>query len=579
MILRIFIFIILYNFPFYAFGNTPVWQDLKLDTLIKAGDQKNILRYLDGKLGQAKSLSPGWHHYYQNMRSKALYRSEKLEETLASSKIALELFKTSKDSALLIDSWRTIAIAYNRLGKLDSSLIFTQFMYNYAKVKGDYQMRRGSMMLLGNIATQNKRYQQGYDFYNEALQESIKENDPVNLPVDYYNLGLADFFLKRFDRAEANLSKALAFAEKNPDLLLLVRIYGSLSDVAEKIGNPGKQKFFLQKSNAIAEKIGDFRMLATSKTILMRMSLAELKYTEAITLGNEAKTYLRRAPFPPLEIQIDSLLFVALKAQGKYQQALTYYEAFSKKQREIINEKETEKLNEVSARFNLEKKNLLIEKQNAELLSSKRANKINLLLITLLLSLLISVLFAYLRERNFRTRLFIKEKAADTQISALRKHIENQQEQQGEAFNIIPATTSALQQQPVEPIIDKSLSLYNRIIELILKEKLYLNPELDQKFFVQRLGTNKAYLYDAISTHGDANFKGMINRFRIDEAKIAIQSMVNEKKPINHESIMHLSGFNSKSTFYRLFKAQTGLTPLEYAEEYERDLNKTKLTS
>lgn len=579
MILRIFIFIILYNFPFYAFGNTPVWQDLKLDTLIKAGDQKNILRYLDGKLGQAKSLSPGWHHYYQNMRSKALYRSEKLEETLASSKIALELFKTSKDSALLIDSWRTIAIAYNRLGKLDSSLIFTQFMYNYAKVKGDYQMRRGSMMLLGNIATQNKRYQQGYDFYNEALQESIKENDPVNLPVDYYNLGIADFFLKRFDRAEANLSKALAFAEKNPDLLLLVRIYGSLSDVAEKIGNPGKQKFFLQKSNAIAEKIGDFRMLATSKTILMRMSLAELKYTEAITLGNEAKTYLRRAPFPPLEIQIDSLLFVALKAQGKYQQALTYYEAFSKKQREIINEKETEKLNEVSARFNLEKKNLLIEKQNAELLSSKRANKINLLLITLLLSLLISVLFAYLRERNFRTRLFIKEKAADTQISALRKHIENQQEQQGEAFNIIPATTSALQQQPVEPIIDKSLSLYNRIIELILKEKLYLNPELDQKFFVQRLGTNKAYLYDAISTHGDANFKGMINRFRIDEAKIAIQSMVNEKKPINHESIMHLSGFNSKSTFYRLFKAQTGLTPLEYAEEYERDLNKTKLTS
>jgi AraC-like DNA-binding protein len=579
MILRIFIFIILYNFPFYAFGNTPVWQDLKLDTLIKAGDQKNILRYLDEKLGQAKSLSPGWHHYYQNMRSKALYRSEKLEETLASSKIALELFKTSKDSALLIDSWRTIAIAYNRLGKLDSSLIFTQFMYNYAKVNGDYQMRRGSMMLLGNIATQNKRYQQGYDFYNEALQESIKENDPVNLPVDYYNLGLADFFLKRFDRAEANLSKALAFAEKNPDLLLLVRIYGSLSDVAEKIGNPGKQKFFLQKSNAIAEKIGDFRMLATSKTILMRMSLAELKYTEAITLGNEAKTYLQRAPFPPLEIQIDSLLFVAMKAQGKYQQALTYYEAFSKKQREIINEKETEKLNEVSARFNLEKKNLLIEKQNAELLSSKRANKINLLLITLLLSLLISVLFAYLRERNFRTRLFIKEKAADTQISALRKHIENQQEQQGEAFNIIPATTSALQQQPVEPIIDKSLSLYNRIIELILKEKLYLNPELDQKFFVQRLGTNKAYLYDAISTHGDANFKGMINRFRIDEAKIAIQSMVNEKKPINHESIMHLSGFNSKSTFYRLFKAQTGLTPLEYAEEYERDLNKTKLTS
>lgn len=265
------------------------------------------------------------------------------------------------------------------------------------------------------------------------------------------------------------------------------------------------------------------------------------------------------------------MLYVALKAQGNYRQALEYYEAFSKKQREVINEKETQKLNEITARYDLEKKNLLIGKQEAELRSAMRANRVNLLLIALLLSLLLSVAFTYLRERNFRTRLFIKEKAADTQISALRKHIETQKEPDRETLNIVPATASALQPETVEPVQEKSLFLYNRILELILKEKLYLNPELDQKFFVQRLSTNKAYLYDAISTHGDANFKGMINRFRIDEAKTVIKSMVDQKKSIQYESVMHLSGFNSKSTFYRLFKAQTGLTPSEYAEEYEKD--------
>jgi tetratricopeptide (TPR) repeat protein len=571
MALRIVIFTILLNLPCYVFGNAPVWQDLTLDSLVKAGNQENILRYLDEKIRQAKNLSPGWRHYYQNMRSKAFYRSEKLEETLAEAKISLELFKTSRDSGLLIDSWRTIAIAYNRLGKLDSSLIFTKLMYDYAKVSGDYQMRRGSMMLLGNIATQNKRYRQAYDFYQEALQESIQKNDPVNLPIDYYNLGLADFFLQRYDQAEAMFNKSLGLSLKKPDLLLLVRIYGSLSDVAEKTGNLEKQRFFLQKSNAVAEKIGDLRMLATGKTVLMRLSLTEKNYAGAIDLGKEAKSYLRRATFPPLEIQVDSMLYVALKAQGNYRQALEYYEAFSKKQREVINEKETQKLNEITARYDLEKKNLLIGNQEAELRSAMRANRVNLLLIALLLSLLLSVAFTYLRERNFRTRLFIKEKAADTQISALRKHIETQKEPDRETLNIVPATASALQPETVEPVQEKSLSLYNRILELILKEKLYLNPELDQKFFVQRLSTNKAYLYDAISTHGDANFKGMINRFRIDEAKTVIKSMVDQKKPIQYESVMHLSGFNSKSTFYRLFKAQTGLTPSEYAEEYEKD--------
>ena len=572
MNLRILTFLIYIWFPTcYIFGISPVLQDPKLDSLVKTNDQDNVLRYLDEKTRQGKKLSPRWQHYYQNMRSKALYRLEKLEETLAASKISLELFKASKDSALLSDTWRVMAIAYNRLGKLDSSLVFTQFLYDYAKVNGDYQMRRGSMMLLGNIATQNKRYQQGYDFYAEALQESIKQNDPVNLPVDYYNLGLAHFSLRQLDQAKAMFNKSLALSQKNPDLRLLIRIYGSLSDIAEKTDNLRERKYYLQKSNEIAEKIGDFRMLATSKTVLMRLSLAEKNYAEAITLGKEAKSYLQRAPFPVLEAQIDSLLYAASKAQGNYPQALSYYEAFSKNQKEIINEKEIAQLNEISARFNLEKKNLLIAKQKAELLASKRANRINLLFIALLLSLLLSIVFAYLRNRKFRTSLYQLEKSVDSQIAVLRDNIENPSEYAIEPLKVIPATASLLDQNQIEPAQDKSLALFNQIIETIIREKLFLNPELDQKFIVQRLGTNKAYLYDAISTHGDVNFKGLINRLRIDEAKTLIRSMVNENKVANPESVMYLSGFNSKSSFYRLFKTQTGLTPLEYAEEYKKD--------
>ena len=115
-----------------------------------------------------------------------------------------------------------------------------------------------------------------------------------------------------------------------------------------------------------------------------------------------------------------------------------------------------------------------------------------------------------------------------------------------------------------------------KLQELLKQQKLYLNPDLNLKMMINLLGTNKKYLYQAIAGHGEENFRQMINRFRVDEARRIIEENIEKNMPLDNETIFPASGFNSAVSFYRAFKFHTGLTPQEYASETRKELKKNK---
>jgi putative ABC transport system permease protein len=73
--------------------------------------------------------------------------------------------------------------------------------------------------------------------------------------------------------------------------------------------------------------------------------------------------------------------------------------------------------------------------------------------------------------------------------------------------------------------------------------------------------------------HGDHNFKGLLNRLRVNEAKRIMQECLRAREAINLPEVYLSSGFNSKSSFYRTFKNITGLPPGDYIEQLEREMN------
>ena len=108
-------------------------------------------------------------------------------------------------------------------------------------------------------------------------------------------------------------------------------------------------------------------------------------------------------------------------------------------------------------------------------------------------------------------------------------------------------------------------------MDVLETEKLFLNPDLDQNTIIKIIGTNKKYLYEAVTQNSDLNFRGIINRLRINEAKSIIEQKIMNQEEINFSSIFSECGFNSNSSFYRTFKTTTGITTHEYAIEYKKE--------
>lgn len=117
-----------------------------------------------------------------------------------------------------------------------------------------------------------------------------------------------------------------------------------------------------------------------------------------------------------------------------------------------------------------------------------------------------------------------------------------------------------------EEKLSPELDIWKQKIEdLLVEHKLYQNPELTLSHLAQKLETNAAVISKTINQGFQLNFNDFINQYRIEAVKIAFNS--NEHKKSTLLGIAFDAGFNSKATFNRAFKKNTGLSPKKYIEK------------
>lgn len=104
----------------------------------------------------------------------------------------------------------------------------------------------------------------------------------------------------------------------------------------------------------------------------------------------------------------------------------------------------------------------------------------------------------------------------------------------------------------------------SKIETLIQAEKLYQNPELTLTDLAKKLETNAAVISKTINQGFQMNFNDCINNYRIEAVKNSFSNGEHKKSTLL--GIAFDSGFNSKATFNRAFKKNTGKTPKEFIE-------------
>ena len=102
----------------------------------------------------------------------------------------------------------------------------------------------------------------------------------------------------------------------------------------------------------------------------------------------------------------------------------------------------------------------------------------------------------------------------------------------------------------------------NKITTLFEVEQAAQNPELTLNDLAKNLKTNVSLVSKVINQGFAMNFNDFVNKYRIDQVKLAFQNGDHKKTTLL--GIAFDCGFNSKATFNRAFKKNTGLSPKDY---------------
>jgi AraC-like DNA-binding protein len=105
--------------------------------------------------------------------------------------------------------------------------------------------------------------------------------------------------------------------------------------------------------------------------------------------------------------------------------------------------------------------------------------------------------------------------------------------------------------------------LMQRINDVMESQKLYKNSELKLSDLANAVGSNRRAVSDCINSQAGNSFNQYVNTFRTEHAKRIIRQYPDRKL----SDIYVESGFANETSFFRTFKALTGMTPKEWKDK------------
>ena len=102
--------------------------------------------------------------------------------------------------------------------------------------------------------------------------------------------------------------------------------------------------------------------------------------------------------------------------------------------------------------------------------------------------------------------------------------------------------------------------LMRRLCQMMEEHRVYLNPDLKVKEVASTLGTTYTVLSNCIKSQQGCTFPQFVNTYRVALA----QQLLSEQPDMKLTEVWTAVGFASESSFYRIFKSITGMTPNEW---------------
>lgn len=405
---------------------------------------------------------------------------------------------------------------YLKLGNFAESTKYMQQALVFSKMKrqtlgnGRTFLKKGSLSLLQND------FPQALGYLRQALEIHKRFSETAKTAVDLDRLGQLHSRFKQDAKAQEYFQQALALRQQLSDQTEIIQTILAQAAALQKQHDLPKAEALLwfcenkARQNQLREKLSETYLQLSSLYALRNDSVNALYYQ---TLGKKAK---------------DGLPSTAILAGIQ----------------KLIAKSETEK----------EINKLEIQKH--------RQTVIAMLAIFLLL-ILIGLLGWKQKsiKRWARNHLFIK----DQQLQEKKAQLLGMQQKLG----ALQEKQSRSKYETSHMSMDRGKECLQLVLRHMQQDKLFLDGELTLKKLAAKVGANTSYLSQVINEQLGMGFSDFVNHFRIEEAKKIM--LADDKNEWDVIDICFEVGFNSLSSFYRIFKVHSGTTPVEFQRACHND--------
>lgn len=138
---------------------------------------------------------------------------------------------------------------------------------------------------------------------------------------------------------------------------------------------------------------------------------------------------------------------------------------------------------------------------------------------------------------------------------------------------IATADTTQITEKPTTPAHNRDILLSQSLVitlteqlqQLIQSEQIHLDCDMSLPKLAAKLNINTHQLSELLNVHLDTTFYDFLNQHRF----LVAQSLLTQKNnPLSVSDIVYQAGFNNRSSFYKVFKQKTGLTPSQFKKSH-----------
>ena len=253
----------------------------------------------------------------------------------------------------------------------------------------------------------------------------------------------------------------------------------------------------------------------------------------------------------------------AAQMQGRTDEALSYMQRAYIIRDSLDARNQRERLNELATAYHLQEEQLIRKQKEAE---ADRARVIIIALVAGLIAAIGFLVWFFRQKRIVEQKNKVLAREIAEAITYKEKFLENgkRRTENGKLPDGMEETEE-VEKSEEGATEDPDVVLFHQIQDLVVSEKLYLDPSLDRQTLVDRLGLSKERIGAAFAK--GSPYKSLIE-FLNDSRLPYAAKLLTTRPDLSIADVARESGFPSADTFGRNFKHKYTLTPTQFREEH-----------